>query len=181
MSEPGQSFDIPHPQTVEAEGFLLRPYSMDDLEQAEKFADDPLTVQWAPMRRGGNDVAHWISQRVNWDGHMTWWAADDHDQIFGGVSVFQFDYHNANVMLGYWVAPHARGRGVAARAAKAASAFTFANIPVARIGLFHAVMNEASCKAATRAGFEYEGTLRKSWRYPDGELHDEHVHGLLRP
>ena len=68
---------------------------------------------------------------------------------------------------------------LAAAAAQLASAFTFEHVPVHRIGLYHAIENEASCRAATKAGFEYEGTLRQSWRYPDGELHDEHVHSGL--
>lgn len=175
-----QSFELPPRQIVVGAELSLRPYEMEDLAQIEPHADDPLTVQWAPFRRGGMDVAAWIERRMTWDGHMTWWAVNSDDIIMGGVSVFQFDYDNSNVMLGYWVAADFRGQGVAAAAARLASEFTFANVPVERIGLYHAVENEASCRAATKAGFEYEGTLRRSWRYPDGELHDEHVHSLLR-
>ncbi len=32
---------------------------------------------------------------------------------------------------------------------------------------------------ATAAGFMHEGTLRQSYRYPDGRYHDEHLHGIL--
>mgnify|MGYP006320738725 FL=1 len=32
---------------------------------------------------------------------------------------------------------------------------------------------------ATAAGFVHEGTLRQSYRYPDGRYHDEHLHGIL--
>ena len=58
--------------------------------------------------------------------------------------------------------------------------FAFAQLPIERIALFHAVENEASCRAALKAGFRPEGTARQSWRYPDGRLHDEHLHSLLR-
>ena len=44
----------------------------------------------------------------------------------------------------------------------------------------HAVENEASCRVAQKAGFALEGITRKSWRYADGNLHDEHLHARLR-
>jgi len=69
--------------------------------------------------------------------------------------------------------PAARGRGVAALAVDAACRWAFAALPVDRIELCHAVENAASGRVAEKAGFTYEGHLRRSFRYGDGVKHDE--------
>lgn len=175
-----ESVPLPPPTTVAATRFTLRPWSMGDLATLTRYADEPLTVQWSPLIRGERGVADWLAKRCVWDGHMSWAIVDFAGVLLGGMSVFQFDFPNANAQLGYWVAPEARGRGIAGESARVAATFTFACLPLERIALFHAVENAASCRAAAKAGFLAEGTARKSWRYPDGELHDEHMHSLLR-
>jgi len=69
--------------------------------------------------------------------------------------------------------PAARGRGVAARAVDAACRWGFGALPIDRIELCHAVENVASGRVAEKAGFTYEGHLRRSFRYGDGVKHDE--------
>lgn len=171
---------LPAPSTVTGAGLVLRPWTMDDLNVLETYAAEPLTVQWSPLVRGAENVADWLTKRCAWDGHMSWAVVAASGSLLGGVSVFSFDFTNANTQLGYWVAPEARGRGIAAASARLAAEFTFAALPIERIALFHAVENAASCRAALKAGFLPEGTARKAWRYPDGALHDEHMHSLLR-
>ena len=51
--------------------------------------------------------------------------------------------------------------------------WAFATLPVDRIELCHAVENTASGRVAEKAGFTYEGHLRRSYRYGDGVKHDE--------
>jgi RimJ/RimL family protein N-acetyltransferase len=58
--------------------------------------------------------------------------------------------------------------------------FGFGELGLERLELFHALENTASCSAAQKAGFVVEGTLRRSYRYSDGILHDEHLHARLR-
>lgn len=153
---------------------------MDDLATLEVYAHEPLTVQWSPLIRGQEGVVDWLTKRSVWDGHMSWAVVDAAGSLLAGVSVFEFDFPNANAQLGYWVVPEARGRGIAGAGARTAAEFAFAELPLERIALFHAVENVASCRAALKAGFRAEGTARKSWRYADGLLHDEHLHALLR-
>ncbi len=64
----------------------------------------------------------------------------------------------ATAEIGYWVAPHARRRGVAVRAVELLTAWTFAQLPIERIELMPYVGNAASAAVARRAGYVHEGT-----------------------
>lgn len=174
------TYTLPTASRVQGDVIALRPWEAADAPALNAFADDPLTVQWAPLRRDGEGADAWIAKRATWDDHMSWAIVDAEDILLGGISVFQFDAASANANIGYWIAPPARGRGIAATATRMACEFAFTALPLVRIALFHSVFNEASCRVASKAGFAYEGTTRQSWRYPDGNLHDEHVHSILR-
>ena len=78
-----------------------------------------------------------------------------------------------------WIAPAARGRGLAARALLAAADFVFTEWAGNRLLLFHAVPNQASCRVAVKAGMTLEGHLRQSYKYGDGTVYDEHLHAIL--
>ena len=61
--------------------------------------------------------------------------------------------------FGYWVAPAARGRGCATRAAILLTQWLF-DLGAARVFLTIVAGNEGSMAVARRAGFVYEGTMR---------------------
>ncbi len=67
--------------------------------------------------------------------------------------------------FGYWLAPGARGRGYATRAAVLLTRWLF-GLGAARVFLTIVVGNEDSVRVARRAGFAYEGTMRShgSWQ-----------------
>jgi len=61
--------------------------------------------------------------------------------------------------FGYWIAPNARGRGYATRAAILLTRWLF-DVGAARVFLTIVAGNEVSVAVARRAGFVYEGTMR---------------------
>jgi RimJ/RimL family protein N-acetyltransferase len=61
--------------------------------------------------------------------------------------------------FGYWIAPNARGRGYATRAAILLTRWLF-DVGAARVFLTIVAGNEDSVAVARRAGFVYEGTMR---------------------
>jgi RimJ/RimL family protein N-acetyltransferase len=70
------------------------------------------------------------------------------------------DWSNEDVaQFGYWIAPHARGRGYATRAAILLTRWLF-DLGAARVFLTIVEGNEGSVAVARRAGFVYEGTMR---------------------
>jgi RimJ/RimL family protein N-acetyltransferase len=79
---------------------------------------------------------------------------------------------------GYWVAPDARGRGLARTALVLLSRWALATLPLIRLQLFTDVDNPASMRVAERAGFAPEGTLR-NWYDLRGERRDAVMFSLL--
>lgn len=89
------------------------------------------------------------------------------------------DWSNDDVVqFGYWIAPHARGRGFAVRAATLLTRWLF-DLGAARVVLTIVEGNDASMRVAQRAGFVYEGTLRSHgvWQ---GQRCDVIVYAALR-
>lgn len=66
------------------------------------------------------------------------------------------------VSFGYWLAPSARGRGVATRALKLVTEWTLANTDLIRLEVYTHLENDASGRVAERVGFVREG-IRKAW------------------
>ncbi|MFI0975665.1 GNAT family N-acetyltransferase [Streptomyces sp. NPDC021093] len=99
--------------------------------------------------------------------------------LLGALTVRWTDRSDGLGMIGYWLLPAARGRGLATKATLAATDWAFRTADVRRLEVAHAVENEASCRVAQRCGFPAEGTLRASYRFGDGQYHDEHLHARL--
>ena len=180
MPHDNTAFALPEPCTIRCGDLVLRPWQAADISALDAIADDPALATWNPLRKPDDTIEAWVGRRAVWDDHMSWAVSDGDGQLVGSVSIFQFDTASASAQVGYWTTPEHRGRGIAGAVTRRAVESAFELLPLERVALFHAVANSASCSAASKAGFTLEGTTRKSWRYPDGNLHDEHVHGRLR-
>jgi len=89
-------------------------------------------------------------------------AVVDHatDRVLGSISRLPLDHDRAG--FGYWLAPWARGRGVATRALRLIGDWTLATTTAIRLELYTDVDNPSSGRVAERAGFVREG-LRRNW------------------
>lgn len=88
------------------------------------------------------------------------------------------EWSNADVaQIGYWLAPHARGRGFATRAVELMTSWLF-ELGAARVFLTVVSENASSAAVARRAGFAYEATLRShgAWQ---GTRRDVDVFAVL--
>ena len=105
-------------------------------------------------------------------------AAGGEGAPIGGVALYDVERDQDRASLGYWVAPAARGRGVATHAARLLARWAFAELGLARIELTCGPDNAASQAVAARCGFVREGLLRSHLRFKDGRR-DTVVFGLL--
>ena len=170
------------PVPVRAEEVLLRAYVPSDAADLLEAFADPLVRTWNPGPTDEAGVREFMAARNDWSEgrHASWAIADaGTGRLLGAVSLHQMDLEKGESELGYWVAPWARGRGVASTAALRAARYGFDDLGLRRVFCFHAVENTGSCGGARRAGFLHEGTLRQSYKYADGRWHDEHLHARL--
>ena len=170
------------PVEIEAGPVRLRPWRDDDADAVWAALQDPEIRLWnGGGVRSREDAAALVRGRTDWSSgtHASWAVVDGTDAVLGSVSVHSIDRTQADAEIGYWTAPAARGRGVAAAAVDAACRWAFGTLPVERIELCHAVENPASGRVAEKAGFTYEGHLRRSYRYGDGVKRDELIWSRL--
>ncbi len=168
------------PSELSAGLLLLRPWRPDDVDAVWAAMQDPATRLW---NGGGvtsrDDAVGLVARRADWSAgeHASWAVVDVRGPVesgvLGSVSVHSIDPVQTDAEIGYWTAPAARGYGVAPVAVDTACRWAFAMLAVDRIELCHAVENTASARVAEKAGFTFEGRLRRSYRYGDGRKHDE--------
>jgi RimJ/RimL family protein N-acetyltransferase len=182
---------LPHPTPVEliGDGVRLRPWREEDAGFLLNAMDDADVRAWNPLMLDGRPVASLADARRlavrlgDWSSgprgrHCSWVICTD-DAPLGHLSLYEVDQVASSSGIGYWVAAAARGQGLATRAVRLAVDWGYSTLGLRRIELFHAVDNPASCAVARAAGFTQEGILRASYRYGDGQLHDEHAHARL--
>jgi RimJ/RimL family protein N-acetyltransferase len=97
--------------------------------------------------------------------------------LLGAVTVRHFDPMRHALEVGYWLFPHARGRGVATRAVRAVAREAFAS-GLWRLEAHVRVGNEASDRVLERAGFTREGVKRRYLRHGGGRV-DATIYSLL--
>jgi RimJ/RimL family protein N-acetyltransferase len=98
-------------------------------------------------------------------------------EIVGGGTLHHLDAERGIIEIGYWVLPHARGRGLATRIARLLAGHAF-SLGVQRVAAYVNLDNPASERVLERAGFTREGVVR-SLPKPDGRRIDKTLYSLL--
>lgn len=109
---------------------------------------------------------------------VSWAVTAGQDIVIGRLALGSIDLHEGVAGVGYWTAPEARGCGVAPRALRAAAQWAIDVVGLHRLELEHCTRNDASCRAALKAGFGSEGIRISAALHQDG-WHDMHVHALI--
>jgi RimJ/RimL family protein N-acetyltransferase len=164
------------PVELDAGPVHLRPWREDDADAVWAAQRDPEIRKWAGGRgvESREDAVALLRRLTGSEDRASWAVVEPATgTLLGSVSVHSIDRAQAGASVGYWTAPAARGRGVAPAAVDAACRWVFEALAVERVELCHAVENPASARVAEKAGFLFEGKLRRSFRYGDGVKRDE--------
>jgi RimJ/RimL family protein N-acetyltransferase len=105
-------------------------------------------------------------------------APRDQDVALGCISLYEVRLDTGCAAVGYWLAPEARGRGLAAHAVRLLARWAFAELGLARLELTCGPDNEASQHVAERCGFSREGLLRSHVPFK-GARRDSVIYSLL--
>ncbi|HLJ04416.1 MAG TPA: GNAT family N-acetyltransferase [Solirubrobacteraceae bacterium] len=83
----------------------------------------------------------------------------DSDLCLGQVAVHDLDWDHARATLSPWVAPQARGRGLAAGAVRLIGGWLLGRCGLVRVQVLCEADNQAMLRAGARAGLQHEGVL----------------------
>ncbi|MCB9412976.1 MAG: GNAT family N-acetyltransferase [Actinobacteria bacterium] len=154
----------------------LRPPHPRDADRLVQAGNDPVAREMTelpiPYEHGHAD--EFIAEAAvapGRDGSLTAYViADEDDDLLGVVSLHDID-SAAVAAVGYWVAPWARGRGIASTGLAALVGWAFDVVGLRRLLWQSLVGNLASLHVATEVGFRPEGTcwgvLRQRSDYVD--------------
>lgn len=164
----------------------LREWRHSDAEQLAVACSDVEVQRWIPVPDPYTiEVARaWIGARESerLAGRELPFAitpAHDDERVLGSVGVVRPALTSRRIEIGYWVAPDARGRGVATRAVGALGDWAVRELGVARLEIIAAIENVASCAVALAAGFEQEAVLSR-YLIDRAGVHDAAIFRLLR-
>ena len=125
------------------------------------------------------DAEAWI-QEANEQEPETLFAIASTSEVIGsiGFELRQGD-HRRSAEVGYWLGEPFWAQGIATRALKALTEYAFAEFDLARLYAEVFEWNPASCRVLEKAGFEYEGRMRKS-ATKNGQTIDQFLYALIR-
>lgn len=171
-------------------GVRLRPATEADVAAITRICQDVEIQRWnrVPSPYSESDARHWVAEsrraRDHGEGFEGMLAVDAAtDAVLGAMGV-AVDPRDLVGEVAYWVAPDARGRGVATHGTRLVCRLAFAQLDAQRLTLLAAVDNPASNRVALRLGFTHEGVLRSRMLVgptgdPSARRTDANVYGLL--
>ena len=161
-------------EVVRTERLVLRPWRPEDVDEVTRAHQDDEMLRWLPVPDPYTRddavalVARGARAREHLDGLIS--AVEAEGRLVGSAGL-HFPQTLLGPMVGYWVAPWARGRGYAVEATAALAEWAFAH-GAHRVQLMADVANAPSQEVARRAGFREEGTVRAVLPYRDGRYGD---------
>lgn len=170
--------------TVAGERLVLRPWHRDDADAVYQACQDPLIVRWTTVPHPytwQHALSFATSSATSWGEQRAVAYAVAHeatDEVLAACGLVDVNEDDRTVEVGYWVAPWARGRGVATAATQALSQWALGELGARRVSLEAAAGNHGSQRVALHAGFTREGVQRsKAERF--GERRDMVLFSLL--
>lgn len=110
----------------------------------------------------------------------TAFAIEAQGSVAGGIGLaLHEDVERCSAEIGYWVGVACRGRGLATGAVRAMTAWALADLGLTRVYALPFAHNAASCRVLEKAGFQYEGRLRRS-ALKDGRVVDQLMYARVR-
>ncbi|GAB6898275.1 GNAT family N-acetyltransferase [Kineosporia succinea] len=177
--EAGSWSAVPQP-VIEGDGLRLRPWRTGDEPFLVGAYSDPAIQRWHTFVLDDEaEATGWI-ERVNarWPSEKAAdWAVESQGELVSRIGFRILDLEYGDAEVAYWVAPQARGAGIASRALTVLTDWAREH-GLHRLTLQHSTQNEPSCRVAQRCGFHLEGTLVRSLLHADG-WHDMHLHARL--
>lgn len=147
-------------------GYSVRDYRESDLDSLVEHANNPNVSRNLedrfPHPYTTEEAEKWLTH-VAEQNPLTNFAIATDTGVIGGIGFhLRQDVYRATAELGYWLGESYWGQGIATRAVRAVTVWAFESFPLERVQARVFESNPASCRVLEKAGFTYEGRLRRS-------------------
>ena len=125
------------------------------------------------------DAQEWIRYAMQQDPETVFAIASASETI-GCIGMLpQSDVARLSAEVGYWLGQPFWGRGIATESLKVLTEYAFTELGLVRLYATVLEWNPASARVLQKAGYEYEGLLRKS-AIKDGRIVDQWLYAIVR-
>lgn len=172
-------------QIIQTERLTLRRFTVDDAQDMfDNWASDERVTRyltWLPHESPQVTRQILESWCVRYDDTAFYnWAMEYDGRAIGNISVVRFDQRFEYCDLGYCMGYAYWNKGLMTEASRAVIDFLFSKVGVNRVGISHALGNDASGRVAQKCGLTFEGTKREYYKTTLGEFLDISDYGILR-
>ena len=160
---------------------MLRRWQETDAASLQKNANDRAVsatlLDRFPYPYSLTDAEYFIGIKIN-EEPITNFAIDIGGEVVGVISVdLREDIYRKTPLLGYWISPAHRGKGIITEAVELVTNYAFTHLDIVCIQANILGNNPASMRVLEKAGFIKQGVLPRSV-IKDGEILDEHLYTL---
>ncbi len=150
----------------------------DEVAAAVRASFDALEpwMRWATADFDATAALTWIRGETD-PGAEGFIVIDTDGQIVGTAGLHPFVDKDRRVELGYWTRTDRASRGIASRATRLLARYAIETHGARRVEIFMSVENEASRRAAEKAGAVHEGVARNRILL-HGRSHDAHIYSI---
>ena len=153
--------------TIKTKDFILRPYRKGDRKSLQNNINNKKIyerVSNIPYPYTMKDARDWIKKKLKEERQKKRtsmaFAIDIGREVVGSIGLASMiTGHKAEV--GYWLAEKYWNKGIMTKAVKLITKFGFSKLKLKRMAIRVLLFNKASRRVAEKAGYKFEGILRK--------------------
>ena len=125
------------------------------------------------------DAEEWIAYAMQQEPEMIF-AIASADEVIGCIGMLpQGDVARLSAEVGYWLGEPFWNLGITTGALKTLTEYAFSELGLVRLYATVMEWNPASARVLEKAGYQYEGLLRKS-AFKDGQIIDQWLYAIVR-
>jgi ribosomal-protein-alanine N-acetyltransferase len=175
------------PIKLTTERLLLRPFTMDDVEDVLEYTNDPVWARYQinipPVpytRKDAETLVAMFSDPPKWEGILQIFAITLKGKVIGEIVLNQRDEDRKNEQteLAYSLSRQHWGKGLMTEAARAVMNWAFQTYSFNRMYAYCDPRNIGSWRVLEKLGMKREGQLRSHLKW-NGEFRDQLYYGIL--
>ena len=168
---------------LKGKDFVLRKPRLTDAESLYKYQQDKevkrnmMTIP-KTLKETKREIKEMNLGRKGYIGEV--FVIDINGEAVGVISFGQTDkYNKTKVKVGYWIAKKFRGKGITTKALKLITNYAFKKYKLKRMEGFCRTFNKASARVLKKAGYKFEGILRKN-KFKNGKYLDDMIWAKIK-